>query len=68
MARTRFVPDTGLTVRMTAVMFLLGGLFVALVVALMYGAGAAAEDRCVAVRPNAALWACASAALTWECR
>jgi len=36
MARTRFAPDTGLTVRMTVVMFLLGGLFVALVVALMY--------------------------------
>lgn len=36
MARTRFVPDTGLTVRMTAVMFLLGGLFVALVVGLMW--------------------------------
>ena len=32
MARTRFVPDTGLTVRMTSVMFLLGALFVALVV------------------------------------
>ena len=41
MARTRFVPDTGLTVRMTAVMFLLGALFVALVVALMYAVGAA---------------------------
>jgi heat shock protein HtpX len=38
-AKTRFVPDTGLTVRMTAVMFLLGGLFVALVVALMYAVG-----------------------------
>ena len=36
MARTRFIPDAGLTVRMTAVMFLLGALFVALVVALMY--------------------------------
>ncbi|MET0997109.1 MAG: zinc metalloprotease HtpX [Marmoricola sp.] len=36
MARTRFLPDTGLTVRMTTVMFLLGALFVALVVALMY--------------------------------
>jgi heat shock protein HtpX len=36
MARTRFVGDTGLTVRMTTVMFLLGGLFVALVVGLMY--------------------------------
>jgi heat shock protein HtpX len=36
MARTRFAPDTGLTVRMTAVMFLLGGLLVALIVGLMY--------------------------------
>lgn len=36
MARTRFVPDTGLTVRMTSVMFLLGAVFVALVVALMF--------------------------------
>ena len=43
MARTRFIPDTGLTVRMTTVMFLLGALFVALVVALMYAfAGATA--------------------------
>jgi heat shock protein HtpX len=36
MARSRFIKDTGLTVRMTTVMFLLGALFVALVVALMY--------------------------------
>jgi heat shock protein HtpX len=36
MARTRFVGDLGLTTRMTAVIFLLGGLFVALVVGLMY--------------------------------
>ncbi|MCW2819496.1 MAG: hypothetical protein JWR42_2283 [Marmoricola sp.] len=36
MARSRFVPDTGLTIRMTTVMFLLGGLFVALIVALMF--------------------------------
>ncbi len=36
MARSRFIKDTGLTVRMTAVMFLLGGLFVAIVVSLMY--------------------------------
>ena len=35
MARSRFVGDAGLTVRMTTVMFLLGALFVALVVALM---------------------------------
>jgi len=36
MARTRFVGDAGLTARMTLVMFLLGGLFVALIVGLMY--------------------------------
>jgi heat shock protein HtpX len=36
MARTRFIKDTGLTVRMTTVMFLLGALFVALIVALIY--------------------------------
>lgn len=36
MAHSRFIKDTGLTARMTLVMFLLGGLFVALVVGLMY--------------------------------
>ena len=36
MARTRFLPDTGLTVRMTSVMFLLGALFVGIVVSLMF--------------------------------
>ena len=36
MSQSRFVKDTGLTVRMSTVMFLLGGLFVALVVVLMY--------------------------------
>ena len=36
MASTRFVPDTGLTVRMTTVLFLLGALFVTLVVAMMF--------------------------------
>ena len=35
MAHTRFLPDRGLTFRMTLVIFLLGGLFVALVVSLM---------------------------------
>lgn len=35
MAHTRFVGDAGLTARMTLVMFLLGGLFVGLVVILM---------------------------------
>lgn len=38
MARSRFVKDVGLTVRMTTVMFLLGALFVVLVVGLMYAA------------------------------
>lgn len=36
MARSRFVKDTGLTVRMTTVMFLLGALFVGFVVTLMF--------------------------------
>ena len=36
MAQTRFIKDTGLTVRMTTVMFLLGALFVALIVGLMF--------------------------------
>ncbi len=36
MARTRFIKDAGLTFRMTTVMFLLGALFVALVVVLMF--------------------------------
>ena len=36
MATTRFIKDTGLTVRMTSVMFLLGALFVGLIVGLMY--------------------------------
>ena len=35
MARSRFLPDRGLTARMTLVLFLLGALFVALVVGLM---------------------------------
>jgi heat shock protein HtpX len=39
MARTRFVGDAGLAARMTLVMFLLGGLFVALVVGLAYAVG-----------------------------
>lgn len=38
MARTRFIKDVGLTVRMTTVMFLLGLLLVALVVGLMLAA------------------------------
>lgn len=36
MARSRFIKDSGLTLRMTTVMFLLGALFVGLVVGLMF--------------------------------
>ncbi|MGD9959727.1 zinc metalloprotease HtpX [Nocardioides sp.] len=36
MANSRFIKDTGLTVRMTAVMFFLGALFVAVVVTLLF--------------------------------
>ena len=39
MARTRFVGDAGLTARMTLVMFLLGALFVSLIVGLAYAVG-----------------------------
>ena len=39
MAHSRFIKDTGLTARMTLVMFLLGAVFVALIVVLMYAAG-----------------------------
>ena len=39
MAGTRFVNDRGLTARMTLVLFLLGALFVALIVVLMYAGG-----------------------------
>jgi heat shock protein HtpX len=39
MARSRFVGDAGLTARMTTVMFLLGGLFVVLVVGLSLAVG-----------------------------
>jgi heat shock protein HtpX len=41
MAHTRFIKDRGLTARMTLVMFLLGALFVALIVVVMTVAGRA---------------------------
>ncbi len=47
--KTRFVDDTGLTVRMTTVLFLLGGLFVALVVGLMLAAGSAGYQGAVPI-------------------
>ncbi len=36
MAHSRFIKDRGLTARMTLTMFLLGALFVALIVTLMF--------------------------------
>ncbi len=39
MASTRFINDRGLTARMTLVMFLLGAIFVALIVVLIYAGG-----------------------------
>ena len=41
MPRSRFIKDRGLTARMTTVMFLLGLLFVVLIVGLMFAACAA---------------------------
>ncbi|WP_299057829.1 zinc metalloprotease HtpX [uncultured Nocardioides sp.] len=49
MARSRFIKDTGLTARMTLVMFLLGALFVALMVALMAIAGRAGGGGLVVI-------------------
>jgi heat shock protein HtpX len=40
MATSRFIKDTGLTARMTLTMFMLGALFVGLVVSLVYAVGA----------------------------
>jgi heat shock protein HtpX len=45
MASTRFLTDRGLTARMTLVMFLLGALFVALIVGLMYAADGSGYGR-----------------------
>ncbi|HET8717154.1 MAG TPA: zinc metalloprotease HtpX [Nocardioidaceae bacterium] len=49
MARTRFIKDTGLTARMTLVMFLLGALFVALIVVLMLAAGSSGNGSWVPI-------------------
>ena len=49
MASSRFLPDAGLTVRMTTVMFLLGALFVALVVGLMFAASGAGYGNLVPI-------------------
>ncbi len=47
MANSRFIRDTGLTVRMTTVMFLLGALFVGFIVTLMYVAGSSGYGAAV---------------------
>jgi heat shock protein HtpX len=49
MAHTRFIKDTGLTARMTLVMFLLGALFVALIVVLMLAAGSSGNGSWVPI-------------------
>ena len=49
MAHSRFVKDAGLTFRMTTVMFLLGALFVALVVALMFAASSSGYSGLVPI-------------------
>jgi len=49
MASSRFVKDTGLTVRMTTVMFLLGALFVALIVVLMFAASSSGYGNLVPI-------------------
>ena len=49
MPRSRFVKDVGLTFRMTTVMFLLGALFVALVVGCMFAAAGAGYSGLVPI-------------------
>ena len=56
MARTRFLKDTGLTVRMSSVMFLLGGLFVAVIVGLMWYARSTALAVVIGLVGLAVAW------------
>ena len=56
MARSRFIKDTGLTVRMTSVMFLLGALFVALVVVVMFVVGEAYAPVVAVAGIGLAVW------------
>jgi heat shock protein HtpX len=55
-ASSRFIKDTGLTVRMTSVMFLLGALFVALVVAVMFFVGEGLAPIVAIVGIGVAFW------------
>ena len=54
--QTRFIKDSGLTARMTLVMFLLGALFVALVVGVMYAVGSAYAPIIAIVGIGVAFW------------
>jgi len=56
LARSRFLKDTGLTVRMSSVMFLLGGLFVAVVVGLMWYADSTALAVVIGLVGLAVAW------------
>jgi len=54
--QTRFIKDSGLTARMTLVMFLLGGLFVALVVGVMFAVESAYAPIVAVVAVGIAFW------------
>ena len=56
MATTRFIKDTGLTARMVLTMFLLGALFVGLVVGLIYAVGVSYAPIVALVAIGMAFW------------
>lgn len=56
MATSRFIKDSGLTARMTLTMFLLGALFVALVVGLIYAVGASYAPVVAVIAIGVAFW------------
>jgi heat shock protein HtpX len=55
-SRTRFAPDHGLTARMTATMFLLGGLFVAVIVGAMLATRSAGLALVIGVAALGFVW------------
>ncbi len=56
MATSRFIKDTGLTARMTLTMFLLGALFVGLVVGLIYAVGPGYAPLVAVIAIGMAFW------------
>ena len=56
MATSRFIKDTGLTARMTLTMFLLGALFVGLVVGLIYAVGPGYAPIVAVIAIGMAFW------------